>query len=257
MPYADVDGAQLWYENSGGDDPAIVLIHGSAGSSECWSHQRPAFTAAGFRVVTYDMRGFGRSRADAGRDMEGSIAGDLEQLSGVLGLAPSFLVAQAYGGFGAFEFALDNPDAVRALVVSTSFGGLTDPEFTALRARYVPDGVAALPVEERELGATYRAANPDGVQRFLAMERGSYRAADERQQLRQPLTLRRLEAMRVPALLVAGDEDVLAPPPVMQVLADHIPGCEFQVIEGAGHCAYWEQPDVWNGLVLDFLRRHT
>jgi pimeloyl-ACP methyl ester carboxylesterase len=255
MAYAEVDRARLWYEDGGGGGVPVVLVHGAAGHSACWEHQLPAFRAAGLRVITYDLRGFGKSEAETGFDAHGSIASDLEALADRLGLPPFCLVAQAYGGFGALEFAIDQPERLRALVVSTGFGGLTEPEFTALRARYVAAEVSRRPVEERELGATYRRENPSGVRRFLAMESASYRGPGARQALGQPTTFARLNTIRVPSLLIAGEEDVLAPPPVMQAIADHIPACQFEVIAGAGHCAYWEQPDAWNSLVLDFLGR--
>jgi pimeloyl-ACP methyl ester carboxylesterase len=56
-------------------------------------------------------------------------------------------------------------------------------------------------------------------------------------------------------MVVAADEDAYAPPAVMKMLADRIPGCRFEVVEGAGHSAYWEQPEIWNGLVLNFVRQ--
>ena len=173
-----------------------------------------------------------------------------------LALPRFFLVAQAYGGFGALEYGLDNPASLRGLVVSTSFGGLSDPEFTAMRARHIRPDLNSLPVEQRELGASYLASNPEGVRRFLEMEQGGYRGDGARQTLRRPLTLTRLESMDVPALIIAADEDLYAPPPVMQAFAERIRGAEFEVISGAGHCAYWEKPDEWNALVLRFLDKH-
>jgi 2-succinyl-6-hydroxy-2,4-cyclohexadiene-1-carboxylate synthase len=59
--------------------------------------------------------------------------------------------------------------------------------------------------------------------------------------------------MRVPTLIIAGDEDAYAPPPVMQAFAERIPDAEFRVIAGAGHSAYWEKPGAWNETVRDFL----
>lgn len=257
MSYAAGEGAELWYEDSGGNGPAIVLVHGVVGNSGCWEQQVPAFAVAGNRVVTWDLRGFGRSRAAPGKGTAGSIAEDIGALAGHLRLPPFFLVAQAYGAFGALEFALDSPERLRGLVVSTSFGGLTDPEFADLRAKYVPANLNERPVEERELGASYRAANHEGVRRFLAMDATNPQHPPPRQQLRQPQTLSRLESIRVPTLIIAADEDVYAPPPVMRALADHIPACRFEVIAGAGHCAYWEKPDEWNRLVLDFVAQVT
>ncbi len=257
MTYMDIGDAQLWVEDTGGDGVPLVLLHAAAGHSGCWTEQRPMFEAAGYRVIAFDMRGFGQTRPSAGKEASGSIAGDLEALVALLELPPFYLVGTAYGGFGAIEFALDNPDKLKALVLSTSFGGLTDPEFAAFRAQHVRPDLASLPTVEKELGASYRAANPEGVHRFEAMENGAFRADGQRQSLRQPTTLTRLETMRVPSLVIAGDEDAYAPPPVMQKLAEHIPGAEFAVLSGVGHSAYWEQPEAWNRLVQDFLQKHT
>jgi pimeloyl-ACP methyl ester carboxylesterase len=85
------------------------------------------------------------------------------------------------------------------------------------------------------------------------MEASGYRPDGARQSLRAPLTLERIAKISVPALVIAGDEDVYAPPPVMQALANAIPNARFEVIAGAGHSAYWEQPTAWNRLILDFL----
>jgi pimeloyl-ACP methyl ester carboxylesterase len=181
---------------------------------------------------------------------------DLEALTEKLALAPFCLVATAYGGFGALEFALDNPEKLKALVVSTSFGGLTDPEFTAMRAKHIRPDLNELSTVEKELGDSYRAADPEGVKRFEAMEHGSYKGDGARQRLRTSTTLKRLESMQVPTLIVAGDEDAYAPPPVMQAFADHIPGAQFEVISGVGHSAYWEKPEIWNEIVVRFLNAH-
>ena len=63
MPYLELPGASLWYEDTGGDGTPVVLLHAFTGNTESWVHQLPAFTAAGYRCLTYDRRGWGRSRA--------------------------------------------------------------------------------------------------------------------------------------------------------------------------------------------------
>lgn len=254
MAFLKLDGANLFYTDHGGDGPPLVLIHAAAGTSACWVHQVPAFTAAGYRLVTYDLRGFGKSTARPGHETEGSIAQDLHALASALNLPPFFLLGTAYGGFGALEFACDHSDLLRGLVLSTSFGGLTDPEYTALRAVYVPSDLASRPTVEKELGATYRKSNPEGVKRFLEMEAASYRGDGARQPLGRPLTLDRVSRITLPVLVISADEDVYAPPPVIGAIADHIPGARFEIVTGAGHSAYWEQPEAWNALVLDFIR---
>ncbi|MFF4737348.1 alpha/beta fold hydrolase [Streptomyces sp. NPDC001262] len=258
MPYIDIGEAQLWTEDTGGDGPPLVLLHAAAGNSTCWAEQRPLFEAGGHRVITYDMRGFGRTRSAPGLQAAGSMTADLEALVKRLELPQFSLAGTARGAVCALEYALDNPSSLKALVVSTSYGGLTDPEFARFRARHIAPGLLGLPTEEKELGATYRAAHPEGVIRFLDMTQGSdWEEGGSWQPVREPLTLARLARMAVPALVIAGDEDAYAPPPVMRTIADHIPGARFEVVQHAGHSAYWEQPQEWNRLVRQFLHTHA
>ena len=252
MPYAEVPGAQLWYEDTGGDGTPLVLVHANIGNSQSWAETVPVFSQAAYRVIRFDLRSHGRSKAP-GRESQGTIAGDLGALLHELAVGPCCLVGTAYGAFGCIEYALDHPDRLRALVISTSFGGLTDPQFTAERAKHIDPELPNWPEERRELGGTYRKGNPEGVKRFLAIDEQNPDHPAKRQSLGQPTTLTRLEAMKVPTLVIAADEDAYAPPPVMRMFADHIPGAQFQVIAGSGHSAYWEQPEAWNEAVLTFL----
>jgi pimeloyl-ACP methyl ester carboxylesterase len=252
MPLLTLNGVDFYYTDRGAPATPLVLLHAAAGTSDCWVEQVPAFTTAGYRLVTYDLRGFGRSAAP-GRATESSISEDLLGIAQKLELPPFFLAGTAYGGFGALEFAVDYPEMLRGLVLSTSFGGLSDPEYTALRAAHVPPDLASWPTVEKELGKTYRAANPEGVARFLEMEASGYRPDGARQSLRAPLTLDRISKIKVPTLVIAGSEDVYAPPPVVQAIAEAIPNARFEILAGAGHSAYWEQPTAWNGLLIDFF----
>ena len=70
------------------------------------------------------------------------------------------------------------------------------------------------------------------------------------------MTYARLETMQVPVLDIAGEADLLSPPALMRLLVAHLPGSQFVTIPEAGHAAFWEQPERWNRLVLDFLDRH-
>jgi 3-oxoadipate enol-lactonase len=142
-------------------------------------------------------------------------------------------------------------------VLSTSFGGISDPDYAALRAQHAPPDLADWPTVDKELGKSYREANPEGVKRFLEMENGSYKPDGGRQSMREPLTFDRVGSISVPTLVIAADEDVHAPPPVMRRIADAIPNARFEVITGAGHSAYWEQPDLWNRLILEHFASAT
>jgi pimeloyl-ACP methyl ester carboxylesterase len=70
------------------------------------------------------------------------------------------------------------------------------------------------------------------------------------------VTLEAIAATRVPILLIAGEYDPLLTPEMLQVIAARLPNAEPHLIRNAGHQAHWEQPEAFNALVLDFVRRH-
>src|SRR5919201_924664 len=84
--FAELPGVRLWYQDSGGAGVPVVFIHAATGSSQVWEHQVPAFTAAGYRVVTYDRRGFGRSVVDPAGAQPGTGADDLLALVDHIGI---------------------------------------------------------------------------------------------------------------------------------------------------------------------------
>jgi pimeloyl-ACP methyl ester carboxylesterase len=255
MPFVDLIGARLWFADYGGSGVPVVFVHPAATTSECWVHQVEAFSAAGYRCVTYDLRGWGKSEVDADADV-GTMSDDLEALVHVLGLESFILIAAAYGGFGGVEYALRFPHRVRALVLATSQGGLVDPDYVSVLERVVSPPIRALPVHLRELGPSYRAENPQGVERWLKIANESGEGSRRRQPRALEITLPLLESLTAPTLLVAGAADLLAPPALMRLMAERIPSCVFATVAEAGHSAHWERAAEWNRIVLAFLRQH-
>lgn len=256
MPLIDIPDAQLWYEDTGGDGDPVVFVHPAAASSETWAYQLPAFTAAGYRCVTYDLRGWGRSRQAPDAADTGQISTDLEALTRGLGIDRFVLVGAAYGGMGALDYALRFQERLRAFVLATSQGAIVDPGFVAVLDRIVPPSLRSIPIELRELGPSYRVEDPAGVERWLQVIHDSGGETAPRQRRFLTLTLELLETLRVPTLVLAADADLLAPPALMRLMAARIPGCEVATVADAGHSAHWERPDEWNRIVLGFLERH-
>ncbi len=112
-------------------------------------------------------------------------------------------------------------------------------------------------VDFHELGPSYRATQPEGVRRWLENVRAS-QAPDRRpgSALRNRITYALLETIKSPTLLIAGDADLYAPPSVMRLLFARVKQSEFTIVPEAGHSAYWEQPDIFNDRVLNFIRKH-
>jgi pimeloyl-ACP methyl ester carboxylesterase len=258
MSYIALPGVHLWYIDSGGSGVPVVFMHAASGTCESWEPQLPAFTAAGYRCISYDRRGWGRSRPDPTGEQPGYVSDDLHRLADHLGLDRFHIAATAAGGIGALDYALAHPERVRSLVVADSIGGVQDPEYLEVQRRLRPPAIQALPWELRELSAGYRGTNPEGTQRWITIERGSRLegAQGPAQQPRNPMTLARLETLRVPTLVLVGEADLVSPPALMRMLAAHIPDCQFATVSEAGHAAHWEQPEIWNHLVLEFIGQH-
>ena len=257
--YADLPGVRIWYRDTGGAGVPVVLLHATTGSSRVWEYQFPVFTENGFRVIAYDRRGFGRSVIDPAGAQPGTGADDLQALMTHLGIDRFHLVGTAGGGFVALDYALSFPGRLRSLVVASSIGGVQDEEFLALGRRLRPSPqFDALPAEIREVGPSYRAANPEGTRRWVELEHVSRPAGPlaPAQTMRNRVTFSVLEGIKVPTLLLTGDADMFAPPFVLGLFAARIKNAESVIVPEAGHSAYWEQPEIFNRAVLSFIRKH-
>lgn len=256
--YAELPGVRLSYRDTGGDGTAVVFMHAATGSSRVWEHQIPAFTAAGYRVIAPDRRGFGRTTLAPGGVQPGTAADDLLALIDRLHIDRIHLVGTAAGGFAAIDFALSFPRRLRSLVIANSIGGVQDDDYLALGRRIRPPEFAALPADVRELGPSYRAGNPDGARRWLELERVSRAEGvpPPAQTMRNVVTFALVGTIRTPTLLLTGGADLYAPPPVMRLFVTRIKGSESVVVPEAGHSTYWEQPEAFNRAVLTFIRKY-
>ena len=262
--FADLPGVRLAYRDSGGSGVPVVFLHAATGSSRVWEHQEAAFTAAGYRVIAYDRRGFGRTVVNSPAAATTTAADDLQSLVEHLHIDRFHLVSTAAGAFVGIDYALSFPKQLRSIVLANTIGGVQDEEFLELGRRIRPPSFTSMPPDFRELGPSYRAGNPEGTTRWLELERSSRAggAGDHAntpaptQPMRNRITLASLETIAVPTLLLTGDADLYAPPAVMRLFAARIKNAESVVVPEAGHSAYWEQPDTFNRVVLAFIRKH-
>src|SRR3984957_11829571 len=124
---AELPGVKLWFTDSGGSGVPSVLLHSNTGTSLVWENQIHDFAKAGYRVIAFDRRGWGKSVANpASGPQPGSIAGDLDALADYLKLARFHLLGVAGGGFAALDYAAWHPERLRSLVVGASTGQVSD-----------------------------------------------------------------------------------------------------------------------------------
>ena len=252
--FVEVNGVKLSYWDTGGPGEAVVLLHAFTGSDEVWGYQQPVLAAAGYRVIAYARRGFGRSERGPA-DQPGTGAGDLDGVAQALGLDRFHLVGSAGGGFIAPDYALAFPGRLLSLTVASSLGGVTDPAYLQTSAR-LTSGLEKTSPAFRELGPSYRAANPAGVARWEELQRASGQGPRPSQKPLNDLSWANIEKIDTPALLLAGDADLYLPPSRLRELASHYRHGSAVVIREAGHSASWEQPEAFNHALLDFFRRN-
>jgi len=255
--FAELAGVKLWFTDSGGIGVPLILLHANSGTSAVWANQIEHFSRAGYRVIAFDRRGWGKSIANPTTGPQpGSIAGDLDALADYLKFDKFHLLGVAGGGFAALDYAAWRPEKLRSLVIAASTGQIADKEIADFIARLEIPGLRKLPAVYREVGPSYRGANPEGTQRWIGIEEHARQPEAPDQPLRTPNTFAKIETIPTPTLILAADADLLAPPALMRVWAAHVKTHEWADVPDAGHAIAWEQPDIFNAKVLGFIRRH-
>lgn len=255
--YAELPGVKLWFTDTGGSGVPIVLLHPNTGNTAVWEYQTRAFADAGYRVVAYDRRGWGKSMAvPASGPQPGSIAGDLDALADHLRLEKFHLLGIAGGGFAAVDYAAWRPERLRSLVLGASTLKIADEEVADFIARVAIPEIRKQAAHYREVGPSYRGADPEGTEHWIEIERRSRQAGAPEQPLRSPNTYAKLATVATPTLAIAADADLLAPPALMRLWAARLAHHEWAVIQDAGHAMAWERPGTFNDTVLDFIRRY-
>jgi pimeloyl-ACP methyl ester carboxylesterase len=254
--WAQLVDTKLFYWDTGGAGPLIVLLHPATGSALIWGYQQPVFAKAGFRVIAYSRRGYYNS-APFDRDKPGFGSEDLRQLVDVLGIRRFHVVASAAGGSIAADFALSYPDRLLSLTNSSNSFGLRAGAIAEAAASIRPRIWNDIPPDVRELGPSYRALNPEGVKQWLALEHKALIGGEARQMLKNEMTEAKLAGLQMPTLLIAGTADLTTPPSISRMIGAKIPGSQLVVTPEAGHSVYWEEPDLFNRAVLDFVAKHA
>lgn len=252
---ARLDNFELYYEVHG-DGPAVVFAHGAGGTHMSWWQQVPVL-AQKYKCVTIDHRTFGYSHDVKGGPGRRAFVQDLKGLLDQLGIQKTALVGQSMGGSTVLGFALANPDRVSALIMSDTTGGYSNPEIAELRRTLAPAPASI----ERAFAPGFSKRDP--ARAFLYREINALTAAANQPAAAAQTTpaaspdLGPLLDKKIPVLFIVGEQDQLIPPPIIQAMHKKVPGSQLVKVAGAGHSAYFEKPDDYNRIVMDFLQKHT
>ncbi|QDA36245.1 3-oxoadipate enol-lactonase (plasmid) [Paracoccus liaowanqingii] len=249
----------LHYRLDGPDGAPVVLMANSLGTDlRLWDAVLPLLPQ-GLGYLRYDKQGHGLS--DLGRaDRIADHADDAAALIEAVAPGPVVMVGLSIGGLIAQHLAAGRPDLVRALVLSNTAARLGTPDSWHARIDAVEQhGMASIAdaVMERWFAAPFRATPALALWRnmlarttaagYVAACR-ALAGADHRQAT---------AALRLPAMVIAGEADGASPPDLVRATADLIPGATFHLIPGAGHLPCVETPAAHAALMTPFLERHA
>jgi len=253
-------GVRLHYEVTGGDNAAgragaagggagpggalpLLLSHGFGGTSLMWEPNLSAL-AADRPVITWDMRGHGRSDSPQGGYTQRACIDDMAAVLDACHVPRAVLGGLSLGGYLSLAFRLAHPERVAALLLFDTGPGFRSDEARqrwneralATAARFERDGLAALGTA----GSQHSSA--DGLARaargMLTQQDGS--------------VIDSLPALDIPVLVLVGADD-RAFLGAADYIAAKAPLARKVVIPGAGHESNADQPELFNRAVLDFL----
>ncbi|MCS6803530.1 MAG: alpha/beta fold hydrolase [Acidobacteriota bacterium] len=271
MPKIKVNEIELYYEIHGGESHEhsgrlpLLLIAGLGFGAWSWYRQIPAL-AREFVTIAFDNRGAGQSDKPDTEYTIKMMADDAAMLLRALKVERAHVLGHSMGGYIAQELALGYPDLVASLVlVSSSFGGKNAVLMSAETAAQMRSELEA---EDPEValrkGLSLRfsdrfiAEHPDLVNEFIAVRRAHLPPREA--WLRQFVacltfeTESRLPSLRIPTLIVTGDDDPIVPAENSRRLAASIPGSQLRVLEGARHLLFIEHAEAFNHIVIEFLK---
>ncbi|MBT9331315.1 alpha/beta fold hydrolase [Paracidobacterium acidisoli] len=236
--YVEHEGARIWYSTYGSGSP-VILLHGGLGHSGNWGYQVPALTESGYRAVVLDSRGHGRSTRDGRPYSYELMAADLRAVMDRLLLEKACLVGWSDGACTALMFAAEEPGRVHGVFF--------------FACNMDPGGVkpfAATPASDRCFERHAR----DYAELSAAPE--SFRAFVEDVSLMQRTqpnySVDDLAGVRVPVLVVLGEEDEFIRREHAEYLARSLPAAEFVMLRGVSHFAPLQRPGLFNATMLAF-----
>lgn len=255
--------ALLSYEEAGSGDP-LVLLHAGVADRRMWKQQIPAF-AARYRVIRYDLRGYGNSTLP---DEPFAPHDDLRAVLDGLQITRAHILGVSMGGTVALDFAIAYPERLASLIVcgSTPSGTSATPDIragwdavdTLLEAGKVDEAIEL----ELQMWVDGPHRSPDQVdpnvrERVREMEVLGFARAmaePEPEELRlDPPAAGRLGEIQAPVLILVGDLDYPQKVEVATSMSQAISGARQAVIRGTAHVPNMEAPEEFNRLVLDFL----
>ena len=272
MPFATINGVDLYYQQRGSGTPCLV-IHGGLGLDHQYLLRTLAPLEEHLSLTYYDQRGNGQSdRPPRETITMEQLADDAAALIEQVGGPPAIVFGHSYGGFVAQELALRHPECVRALVlVDTTPGqlGANEREDEQEQGPPLPaamvDLMSTVPESDSAMAYLMSGILPyylhghDSTPATAALE-GTHFSAEALvrgfEVLASWSSVERLHSISVPTLLLWGRHDLVCSAPQAKRIASRIPGSELHYFEKSGHLPWLEEPDAFFATLTGWLERN-
>lgn len=261
--FIKAEGLKIFYEISGKGDP-ILLLHGNYMDSRIWQYQVFSLVAAGYKVITCDLRGSGKSDKPAHSFEPIS---DVMLLLNVLGLDKVTIIGSSTGGAVAIDYTLAYPDRVKSLVLAATYlNGVYLPlgmmwrflrNYNILLAKGEEKAVDVL-IKDPYWQFLFPQHEYKEARRLLfdiLRSPGNYCSWNPNLAIPlKPIAKRRLEQIKVPVLIISGERDHSMYHRIASKLQSDIPLAQSHLITDSSHLPFMDKPEEFNRLLLHFLK---
>ncbi len=263
MPHTQCNGISVYYEVHGEGVP-LILISGLGGDRTFWQPSIQVLSSH-FQVVVFDTRGIGKTDAPTEPYSMTMFADDLACLMDTLHLEKAHILGFSMGGNIALAFAAKYPTRILHLIIAVSFATMNK------QTRLFLDAVLSIYEHGASTKQMFELIAPwlFSVQFLSDPANAAFLHYDENEPDQQPLYAWRnqylaqqqfdgtslLSAIKVPTLILAGEQDRLAHLQDSEILAQNIENAILEIIPHSGHLINYEYPDLFHKHVLDFLSK--
>jgi len=258
----NVNGINVNYTLDGPvNAPVVTLSHSLATDLSMWEPQMNALTAR-YRVLRYDTRGHGGTDAPGGAYSLGQLADDARAMLKALGVARTHWVGLSMGGMIGQTLALVSPELFQSLALcdtSSRIPAEAKPLWADRIKTAETQGMEPLvePTIGRWFTAPFRERHKDVIEPVRAMIRNTRPQgyAGCCQAISALDLTDRLPAIKIPTVVIVGEEDQGTPVAASQAIQSKITGSELHVLKSAAHLSNIEQPEAFNAALTSFLSR--
>ena len=260
MPFVQTGNIQTYYEQHGESGPSLVFIHGAGASHDMWKPQVEYFSKT-FNVLIYDLRGHQQSEGSEDTYTCELFANDLHQLIDRLGLQEPVIIGLSLGGMVAQEYAVKYHSNLKGLVlVDTAIAAaltFSDKLLKAVYPKWMVKWTIGRMSDEKYADWSFKYFDMDDeIREYLKQEQLKL-SKEELLKVTDAIysfKLLQLETIKVPTLVVLGENERKAVFPHADKMVELIRNSRKVIIPGAGHASNLENPEVFNRELDDFLR---